>query len=657
MKMTSHLKSQFDSANCALLPNDVKDGVLADYQIMSHLGIDNDEDQNRFFMVLNHVPEIAHLIFNVDLNDKTARFIAAEVFKNREKAPISSLLELIEAVALALKKMAPDSIKPKTAYPQPPPRQQLPTYDIARWVNATRKIYSLMSKGYSKEQAKAHVLDGWQQREIMDYEQWLRFYTEKGPEKYPKLASEVEEMRLGGVPVNMLKAVAPFQSGRDYMPKVPPGLPQDLPHDTSDVRDKIETQRKKIISRLNSAERLLSGPDGHIFAGRDLELMLKLLQDLKRRVQTANKLTVNSTLFEDFIFRAANQLKFQGRNEAAGFFYKIAQLPPLGGPPGGGLGSPVGGPGGSDAGAEGEQPPTGKGNKQETHDLLEEFFDNLKRGVNDKDDTPEEREELKKQPEPETTTPAPAAAETPPPEGEEVESAEAAIEVDDLIKIGNGYWHPFISVGQVAPTPPPAREGPRPAPTPNQAPPSPEVVGDEGAPSGTPDDNTDDVIEAALKNVSINDVINRLEMLVSIYNQREISRQLSILDIMMDRIGLSSYFPQLGEAMGKALESNQYIGNRLSEILTKVRGSVEAPGAAEWIDVSPEKPPETEGIRQRLEQKDQQEERRKEMRKEKEIAKMEGRPEAQAPAAAPVADAADLQRPSRVEKAPRLDVR
>lgn len=704
--LNDHLQRQISSQVCEMLPPEVRDDVLADYQIMSHLGIDNDEDQNRFFLVRNHVPEIIHLVFNGKLNDKTAARVAAEVFRNRENAPIGTLLELIEATDLALKKMVPEELRPKIAYPQPGPRQQLPQYDIGRWVDVTRQIYGLMAKGQSREHAKQAVMGNWDRREQMDYENWLKFYTEKVPEKYPKLAQDQSDLNIAGIPItpNILRAVMPTPPGQGHAQKQPPGEPQNLPHkynDVDDVRDRIETQRRKLVSRLNSAEKLLSGMDGQLFAGDDQELMLKLLQDLKRKIQTANKRTANSTLFEDYIYRTANLLKVRGKDEAAGFFYKIAQLPPLPPPPGGGLGGPpgggLGGPPGEEGGPEGGSP---EGDKQATHDLLKEFFDGLKRGVSDKDDEKKEREKAEKKDKPEdaeaTPPPAPApeaggegGAPPPPPppppggeEGgeEEPPAAEAAITVDDMIKIGKGFWHPeLVSLAQAAPMPggpPGPRVGPAPgprapvpsaapAPAPSQAPiadapdaPGPEVVADEGEDKpGVATDNTDDVIEAALKNVSVNDVITRLEMLVSIYNQREISRQLAILDIMMDRIGLASFFPQLGEAMSKALEANQYIGNRLQEVLGKVKGSVDAPGAQDWIEVTPDDHPETEGIRNRLENQKNKEERRKELRKEKEMARMEGSEPEAIPEAPVVGDAAELQQPSRVEKAPKLDVR
>ena len=52
--------------------------------------------------------------------------------------------------------------------------------------------------------------------------------------------------------------------------------------------------------------------DGQLFAGDDQEFMLKLLQDLKRKVQTANKIRLRSSLFEDYIYRTANFLLVHG---------------------------------------------------------------------------------------------------------------------------------------------------------------------------------------------------------------------------------------------------------------------------------------------------------------------------------------------------------
>ena len=650
MNLNKHFQRQWDSNNCCILPEDIKNSVLGDFQAMSGLGIDNDDEQNRFFILRNNVPEIIHLVFNGDVNDKVAGAIAAEVYRNRKEIPIDTLLGLIEAIDLALKKMIPKGIRPKVAYPQPGAINPRPQYDIHRWVLATRQIYDLMNKGHSSESAKNSIIGKWDTREKMDYEQWLKFYKEKVPEKYPKLAAD--ESTFQGFPFEVLQARPyrrfpnPIATGEGHTTKVSPGLPQSLP-DSGDVRERIERQRNKIISRLNSAEKMLASMDGQDFAGDDQELMLKLLQDLKRRIQIANKRTVNSSLFEDHIYRTANMLKTSGKDNAAGFFYKLAQLPDLGLGP-----DPMADMGMETPGGEAPAPaPTGDA-KAQTHQALAEFFENLKRGINDPDDTKEEREAPKEEPPP-PAAPAPAPAAAPAAAAEAPPPPAQANWLGEQIKIGAGSWIPLRALAQLPPAPL-AEEAPPAAPA--APPPSPEApievqqpVSEEGT------DNTDDVIAAALNNVTVNDVIKRLEMLVSIYNQREISRQLAILDIMMDQIGLASFFPAMGEAMSKALEANQYIGSRLEDVLTKIKGSVDVPGTSKWIEVVPENNPETAEIRHRLEVQKEEAARQKELRRQRDLAKMEGA--APGPPPAPVGESADLQQPARIEKAPPIQTR
>lgn len=646
MTFNEHFKRQIDSSNCKDLPEDILDDVKSDYKAMSQLGIDNDDDQNKFFLVRNHVPEIANSVFKIKLNNNEARAISAEVFKNREKNKIGTLLELIGAIDLALKKMIPE-YNYKVAYPQPTLIVEGPRYDIGRWVNATREIYTLINKGYDSSQAKQFIIGNWETKEKMDYEQWLKFYKERTPEKYPKLAQDSNDgLFLANMPIgvnslraNHVKAPNPIGGLRNEIP----GLPQQ---DVNQVRDKIETQRKKLISRLNSAEKMLASLDGQFFAGDDQELMLKLLQDLKRRIQIANKLTTKSSLFVDHIFRAANYLQFKGKTNAAGFFYKLAQMDPM---------SAITPPDFGQTGAETPAEAPAAGNVDDTYECLKEFFDNLKRGISDKDDTPEERESHQK----ETSLPAPPPPPPTPPATTPPETT-AAIEVDETIKLGAGYWHPRFKFAQAVPPPPPAPAPEETAPIEVEAPI--EEVQEE-QPQEIAEDNTEDVIDAALKGVTVNDVVNRLDMLVSIYNKREIARQLSILDIMMDRLGLSSFFPALGEAMSKALESNQYIGSRLEGVLTKLKGSMNIPGASEWVSPpikTVEMNPQTVGIRNDLKRKKDEEEHRKELRKQQDLAKLEGGaagPDV-GPVAMPPGESADLQKPvSKIERAPKIDVR
>jgi len=634
MKINQYFQKKLDNQNCGVLPDDLKEKISDDFSIMSLLGIDNIEDQNKFLLIKHHVPEISLNFFVKKLNDDEVKSIAVEVFKNRKIRPINTLLGLIEAIGLALKKMLPDNKEQlKIAYPQPSMIIPMPQYDISKWVSITHQIYSLLHKGYSKEQATQEVIGNWDPREKMDYEQWLKFYKERVPEKYQKLAAfDSNDLFMGGLPVSVLQSKIPSNRMPNpimndaYNNKTPPGLPQD---DVHQVRDAIEAQRKKLVGRLNSAEKLLSSMDGQLFAGDEQELMLKLLQDLKRRIQTANKRTVKSSLFEDQIYKTANHLHIQGFNKAAGFFYKIAQsLPDLdlpGGDMTGGDMPPMPDEGGS----------SGDGNKEDTKKFLHDFFEGLKDGV-----VEEESEEPEPTP---VSAPLPPTTPIPPAPAAEPGQATASSDGSDIIKLGNGTW--LVKSAQFVPAKEPVFKT-EPFRT-SEDKKNLEISDKEEAP---PDDNTDDLIEAALRNVNIEDVIRRLEMLVSVYNQREISRQLAILDIMMDRIGLASFFPGLGEAMSKALDSNQYIGTRLGDVLAQLKGSIKSPGTEEWMNANKNADPKTAEIRKRLEAQKAEEDQKKLQRKQKEFNRS-------GPEQKPAGRAEELQQPARIERSPKINVR
>src|SRR5258708_9641009 len=95
-----------------------------------------------------------------------------------------------------------------------------------------------------------------------------------------------------------------------------------------DKRKIIEDQRRKILGRLNSAEKLLSSHQGQVFAGPDFERLLIAIYELKKQIQTVNKISLSTQTVIDLIVRQANILKMQGFNNASGFLAKLAQNTP-----------------------------------------------------------------------------------------------------------------------------------------------------------------------------------------------------------------------------------------------------------------------------------------------------------------------------------------
>lgn len=87
----------------------------------------------------------------------------------------------------------------------------------------------------------------------------------------------------------------------------------------------------------------------------------------------------------------------------------------------------------------------------------------------------------------------------------------------------------------------------------------------------------DDAFDEALKNVTVQDVIDALERLANLLRNREIPRILSKVDLMMNQLNISSFFPTLAEASNKSLESNQYALTRIDDILSKLKGIINSP--------------------------------------------------------------------------------
>jgi hypothetical protein len=149
-------------------------------------------------------------------------------------------------------------------------------------------------------------------------------------------------------------------------------------------------------------------------------------------------------------------------------------------------------------------------------------------------------------------------------------------------------------------------------------------LGDKpGANAATPAaKDFDNMIDAAFANLTVADVVAKLEDLAKIFKTREIPRQLSVVDMMLDSLGLAAFFPSLSEATNKALESNNYISTRVEDILSKLRGTMETKDIDLQGGNTVEKP-EIAAIKNKLQTDQDKEKSRKEMRKQQENAEMD----------------------------------
>lgn len=397
-------------------------------------------------------------------------------------------------------------------------------YNIDKWKQLFSKIYSLSSSGYDYNEAFKFATAEMDDLEKHDFRHWLKFYQEQNHMKY-KMAQNFPMSNVD--PMSMFPA-----------PKEPDTSKDDI------IKKKINS----IVSRLQSAEKLATNPDVRDVLSKTLQIPLyKWLEELhliKRYIQTAK--ISNAKTLDDLIVKHAYKIHTLGYPVAAEEFKKFAQVAPAGDAmvnspvPSATAGPLPGIPIPTDPNAAGLPAPEMAPELSEALDgdedkknPLDKLVDNL--NFNDANDINDVLG----------------------PEGDDDDPLASIVVTAQ-------------EVNQMAQQPV-APQQRRIAPQPQKVV---EPEEQEQFASTVMHKKTDDLIEAALGQVSVKDIIYRLESLVNLFRTREIPRQLAIVDLMMDHLNLSSFFPTLAEASSKTLESNQYALTRIEEILSKLKGSI-----------------------------------------------------------------------------------
>jgi hypothetical protein len=87
--------------------------------------------------------------------------------------------------------------------------------------------------------------------------------------------------------------------------------------------------------------------------------------------------------------------------------------------------------------------------------------------------------------------------------------------------------------------------------------------------------------------VSLQTVISRLEGVSKMLKSRDAIRELASIDILLNELGLASYFPELTDAQAKLIESFGYASNKIESIVAKLRGTSKTPS----MPAGPKTPP------------------------------------------------------------------
>jgi hypothetical protein len=536
----------------------------------------------------------------------------------------------------------------KRAYPNYDQYMHIPgQHNTQKWLQTVQSIYKMEQTGQNRVQSIRQATVGWNPMETYDFLHWLRYYEEGTHLKY-KMAQLWYENGAPGyflhVKPDPVKPVEPTVSGNDI------DFARDHASDDHEKRQTIEKQRNKIIGRLDSAEKLLRSPDGQSFAGKELEALMEAIYQLKKKIQLVNKMSTSTRLYEDMIVREANILQREGFVKAATWLYSQAQAnnppprdkeigksgpinvlpPPV---------SPESPSAPLHPGAPGGLPSMGPGMSQNAPAAT---------GVPNAGPNDNAPNLQGAGPAPTETTgngvPTPVPQEEPKPagitnfldrmnDGKMTEQDKAT--VDDDLEVNDTEDELMVSEAQmgaslndpITTNPAPARRTPAPPPkepklsdepateTPLEVteddiaqPPRSEIV-------SSPDAAVfDEKIDSVFANLKVDDVVAKLEDLAKIFKVREVPRQLAIVDMMLDSLGLASYFPSLSEAQNKALDSNNYISTRVEDILSKLRGAM----STKDIDLkggNAEKP-EVANIKNKLTDDAAKEKQRKLQRKE-----------------------------------------
>lgn len=456
-----------------------------------------------------------------------------------------------------------------------------PQRETKKWLDAVKNMYYRIHKGMNRGQALEGVTAGWDNMEKLDFKNWLKFYEESTHKKYstandtsvPVKVAQIgywQDENKAGYFIPIHKDPEPVGRAIDFAKD--PETNENVK--AEEKREIIEKQRNKIVSRLDSAEKLLRSHEGQIFAGKEFEALMHIIYELKKKIHTVNKISTSTKLYEDMIIREANILTRQGFNKASEILFKIAEdktITPS--PPE----SPLNGgvkPGNiTSAGPVTSPPPNEMPGAPPPAPVvppekIDEGMDGFLKGMEGKKD-------------------------------------EQTAEDSDL-EVLEDESDAWVVEAQVANPEIDAK------PRENDIRNSPETV-----------NPFDKKMDQAFQGITIADVVQKLEDNTKIYKTRQMPRELSYIDMMLDHLGLASFFPTLAEATNKSLDANQYILTRLEDITSRLRGTIKTND----IDLTGQNTappnPEIDTVKNKLRSEQEKEKARKQMKKNLESNQLE----------------------------------
>ena len=509
----------------------------------------------------------------------------------------SSLLQE-KLLKIKFNKLDQDLSNLKRAYPNYSDGMMVPgQHNVEKWIQTLKDIYFKESSGMPWKQAFDSSTQGWGDIELQDFNNWVSFYQQRNHLKYKKAQMSW------------------------YTP----------PSDEGDVDDNFIGQPRQHAGY-------------YLPVKSEFDSLMESIYSLKKKISSLRKKTSGDLFYQDLIIREANVLASRGLYKAASFLYvtadektqSVPNAPST--PPGTDVKPPPASPEPISEAEATPSPTTSAPPPAPPGPVSTAPSGQL--------DQP--KDEVAGMPPPQPTASdavgTPNVTSTP---GEN--SNEAMEEIAQSLGAGfgnaadDGFVYDeddndlviydddndaedyLISQAQAAaPVTPVAPADPETTTiaTPTKVEPAENAVELEDAPAEItvtePVENAstfDNKFENALGQVTIQDVVTKINELSKIFKTREIPRQLALVDMMLDTLGLISFFPSLSEATNKALESNNYILTRIEDIATQLSGAIKTKDIA----LMPEEkaaPEHIQQIKSNLEEQEKLDKERKEKRRE-----------------------------------------
>lgn len=546
--------------------------ALNELFLANKCGVSNEDELIKFHNLRQIVPSLIRRVYGE--NDDNLFILFAKTQLAVNKLSISDVQNNFSTFVKSdnlVKKAYPNNFYFK---------EPLPKYDTNKWVAALNDLQIRARVYGSFKMAFDYVVGSWEDSdEKNDFARWLKFYADGGATLYKKA-------QIMNIPIQAIPGLN--NSSKDY---------KSTDNNITNIKQKpkltVDDIRKKILARIFSIEKILSSPEGREYADKSMDKLFDSLLVLKKYVLQ----TKNASMYDDVVNRETNRLVKKGCNTSLiNLFKKVAQLPEL---------PDMGGE--APAEESSGQSVSQTGSPEQGEKAIKEFKENVI-GKDAIEETGKKIIEKFKKDIVDNQLKVKSWYNINTPELERFEKIANSIMslVNDTkkhIRVVAQMVQPPIQTPATPPAetlteePEMAPEAALPTGNKEDAQPKPdlskerqqanekELAKENLTPQKTPDNASllgidTDVIDKALESITMNDVIARLQALSRVFQNREIARQLSIVDLMLDKLGISGFFPALAEATRSALESNQYCQTRIEEVLNKLISTTDENGAS-----------------------------------------------------------------------------